>query len=231
MNRISFLLFLICLFFVIYSCNKTKEKSRDYPEINNKEKIDSVINSFTQVDYDSIDDWYIELSGYNHYYRNIIRSKQILKIYKKDIEKNLVSDIPISNFLSKGNDYKLLMNNIIPYTYLIIDKWILYKTLELQQFLKKKGYNHKAFFLRDGHRNPTWNEKRGGAKNSRHIYGEAVDIIVGDIDGNANMEKKIIIQILEEVIIKNEGGIGKYPESKVIHYDVRGYRARWDYAK
>ena len=234
MNNKAFFLIILCSLSLIYACNKQKEISKEYPQVNSKEQIDAVLSSFTPVDYDSIDDWYIELSGYTNYYRNTIRTKKILKIYKKDIEKNLVSDIPISNFLSKGDDYKLLINNLIPYTYLIIDKRILYKTLDLQQSLEKKGYKPKAFFLRDGHRNPSWNEKRGGAKNSRHIYGEAVDIIVGDIDGNGKMEKKdkeIIIQILEEEIIKNEGGIGKYPESKVVHYDIRGYRSRWDYQK
>jgi len=61
--------------------------------------------------------------------------------------------------------------------------------------------------------------------------GEAVDIKIGDInqDGFANQEDKtIVLDLLEKQIIKNTGGIGRYPGTLSVHYDVRGYRARWD---
>jgi uncharacterized protein YcbK (DUF882 family) len=54
---------------------------------------------------------------------------------------------------------------------------------------------------------------------------------VGDINRNgiANAaDKKIILDILEQKIIGNTGGLGLYPKSDVVHFDTRGYRARWN---
>lgn len=36
------------------------------------------------------------------------------------------------------------------------------------------------------------------------------------------------MDLLETKIIKNTGGIGKYVETMSIHFDVRGWRARWN---
>jgi len=33
---------------------------------------------------------------------------------------------------------------------------------------------------------------------------------------------------LEKKVIKNEDGLGLYPGTQSVHYDVRGVRARWD---
>lgn len=41
-------------------------------------------------------------------------------------------------------------------------------------------------------------------------------------------DKQLVIDLLERKIIKNQGGIGKYPGTRVVHMDVRGYKARWD---
>ena len=34
--------------------------------------------------------------------------------------------------------------------------------------------------------------------------------------------------LIENYIIKDEGGLGLYPKSDVVHFDTRGHRARWD---
>lgn len=76
----------------------------------------------------------------------------------------------------------------------------------------------------------------GAASDSRHLKGEAIDIIVLDInsDGNINSEDvDIIYKILDTQIIKNKGGLGSYKNDatrfnqQMIHFDCRGYRARW----
>jgi len=33
--------------------------------------------------------------------------------------------------------------------------------------------------------------------------------------------------LLDKKIIRNEGGVGLYPNSSSVHFDVRGRRARW----
>jgi len=48
-------------------------------------------------------------------------------------------------------------------------------------------------------------------------------------DGKSTKEDKdIVLDTLEKKVIKNEGGLGSYPGTQSVHYDVRGVRARWD---
>ena len=63
------------------------------------------------------------------------------------------------------------------------------------------------------------------------IVGEALDLRINDIndDGRRTQaDKQIVLDLLEQHIIKDKGGIGKYPGTMSVHFDVRGYKARWD---
>ena len=85
--------------------------------------------------------------------------------------------------------------------------------------------------IKHGFRHPAYNHQISGAKKSRHQFGEAIDLLVGDVnrDGRADEDDKApLLKMLDEKIIGNAGGVGKYPGSHVIHMDVRGFRARWD---
>jgi uncharacterized protein YcbK (DUF882 family) len=226
----------VTLLLALFSCNNNleTEAEKQYPEINTFEQIDSVLSTFEHISFDEMDVRYMEATGYDKTYSGKLYGKLILKIYKQDVNKNLVGLFPIKCFLSKGADYNQLMNENEAFTYLIIDKKLIYKILELQNILREQKLNHNGFWVRDGLRTPNWNYRRGGVDGSRHIRGEAVDIIVGDIDLDGKADKKdkeILIKILNEEVIKNEGGIGRYPESMVIHFDTRGYGARWDHQR
>jgi uncharacterized protein YcbK (DUF882 family) len=76
----------------------------------------------------------------------------------------------------------------------------------------------------------------GAAKKSRHLRGDAIDIIVFDINRDGRSDSKdvdIVFSILDKKIIKSHGGIGTYKGEKtfinrqMIHIDCRGYKARW----
>lgn len=41
-------------------------------------------------------------------------------------------------------------------------------------------------------------------------------------------DKQIVLDFLDKEIIGNKGGIGLYPGTKAVHFDVRGHRARWN---
>jgi len=101
------------------------------------------------------------------------------------------------------------------------------------------GYSSN-FYVVSGKRHQWHNdllvEFGGAASKSRHLKGEAIDIIVLDVnqDGTANSKDvDIIYNILNRKIIKNKGGIGTYKNDKtrfgkqMIHFDCRGYKARW----
>jgi len=158
-------------------------------------------------------------------YRNkaVTTKQQIDKVYAKFEQLNY-SEL-------EDKYYKQCVRNKSDAVTCALNKKIFYKTLQLQQELDKQGYNKSGFVIRNGHRHPRYNERVGGAKKSRHIKGEAVDISIRDINKDGKSDKKdkdIVLDILEKKVIKNEGGLGLYPGTQSVHYDVRGVRARWN---
>lgn len=86
-------------------------------------------------------------------------------------------------------------------------------------------------WINSAYRTPEHNAKIGGKTKSRHLTGEAADIFVG---WKKNGTKTMLMTtfelqaVIEDLIAKgkiSEGGIGYY--EGFIHYDIRGYRARW----
>ena len=73
-----------------------------------------------------------------------------------------------------------------------------------------------------GYRSPKYNRKINGAKRSQHMKSKAADIV---IRGMKPVEvRSIIIKLIKEGKIK-KGGVGLY--KYFVHYDVRGFNARW----
>jgi uncharacterized protein YcbK (DUF882 family) len=73
-----------------------------------------------------------------------------------------------------------------------------------------------------GYRSPSHNEDVGGVSNSQHLYGKAADIQV------ENYKPREIYNLLNEMMNNGEivqGGLGLY--DTFVHYDIRGYKARW----
>ncbi len=68
------------------------------------------------------------------------------------------------------------------------------------------------------------NAEVGGAKDSRHIHGDAADI---RIEGMATKT----LHAEAELIVGDRGGVGYYPRrggrTGFVHIDARGTRARW----
>lgn len=110
---------------------------------------------------------------------------------------------------------------------------------ELYAELEKQGYR-PSFYAISGKRHPLHNkllsQYGGAAKKSRHLIGDAIDIIVLDVnkDGAADAtDVDIVYNILNKKIVKSKGGIGTYKnnstwfDQQMVHFDCRGYRARW----
>lgn len=71
------------------------------------------------------------------------------------------------------------------------------------------------------YRPPDVNRAVGGASNSRHIQGDAVDFYVPSIAGWRMYE-------ICDRLVGNRGGVGLYRHGGS-HVDARGYRARWSH--
>ena len=77
-----------------------------------------------------------------------------------------------------------------------------------------------------GQRCAQWNRERGGARQSRHLSGDAADIF-GKLDG---VPDAVLRQHIEELALRMNvsGGVGSGARS-IVHVDIRGKKARWTY--
>ena len=76
--------------------------------------------------------------------------------------------------------------------------------------------------IRSGYRTPAHNAKVGGAGQSKHLTGEAADLVV---EGYTPTEVAATIEFLVGAGRMRDGGLGIY--RGWVHYDVRKRRARW----
>ncbi|MBL7748047.1 MAG: DUF882 domain-containing protein [Chitinophagaceae bacterium] len=113
-----------------------------------------------------------------------------------------------------------------------------YKTLK--KALKQKGYRPRLLVI-STRRLPFHNNIQvnmsGAAPKSRHLSGEAIDFLVLDVnrDGKATAaDVDIVVKILEEEIMKGNGGIGTYKQEssfinrQMVHIDCRKGKGRWE---
>jgi uncharacterized protein YcbK (DUF882 family) len=202
--------------------------------ITTKARVDSVMSNFKQVAYADLDEKYIQYSQSDkEKYKKILSGKIYYIVKGEDIFKFLVGDFRVKDFLVKDKYYSENLNHLREerIQYFLIDKNLLYALLELQNDLEEMGYDKNAFTINYAHRHPLLNQEVGGTSVSYHIRGQAIDLIIWDInrDGLPGKEdKQIVLDLLDTKIIKDKGGIGRYPWSNVVHFDVRGYKARWD---
>jgi hypothetical protein len=87
---------------------------------------------------------------------------------------------------------------------------------ELQPWRDKIG---EPFIITSGYRPPAANAAAGGASNSRHLYGDALDLYW------ASADKYKMYQVFDDG--GWNGGLGIYPSLNIVHVDARGYIARW----
>ncbi|MEM8613953.1 MAG: D-Ala-D-Ala carboxypeptidase family metallohydrolase [Cyanobacteria bacterium P01_H01_bin.105] len=77
----------------------------------------------------------------------------------------------------------------------------------------------RPFHITSWYRPPDINRQVGGASNSRHIVGDAIDFYVDGLTGD---------QIYWTLDPWWPGGLGRYRRfARLSHIDARGYRARW----
>jgi len=112
---------------------------------------------------------------------------------------------------------------------------------QLQKELKAYGYADS--YIITSAKRPKWHNDllvrfgSGAVKKSQHLHGNAIDIMVLDVNKDGKSDRKdvdIVFDILDKKIIKNKGGIGTYYhkagnffDRQMVHFDCRGKRARW----
>jgi len=238
--RDFFLVLILCL--LVWHFSPAKElmyqflydvQTRQQP-VQNKQEIDRVLRQFETIPIEHLDSTYLDWTKITQpNYQKILKNTSFYKIPGKAIFQFLVGDFRVKHFLPQDDYYTYYirtLRNDAP-IYFLIQKELLYKLLALQDALEQLGYNKEGFDVINGFRHPAYNEKVGGASKSRHILGEALDLRINDINGDGRRtqkDKQIVLDLLEKHIIKDKGGIGRYPGTMSVHFDVRGYKARWD---
>lgn len=232
---------LAILIALISSCSPTPpERQYDLDtgqkEIRTKQQVDSVLGTFERVTYAQLPKSYKQYSDSGDVHRSILADKVYYAIRGKDIFKYLVGKFRVKDFLPRDKYYVdcLLVPSDSCTQYLLIDPKVLQATLGLLDELEARGLNRHGFTIRLAHRHPLFNKEEGGVKGSRHIRGQAIDIEIGDINGDGDItydDKLLVLDIVENTVIRDKGGVGRYPHSMVVHYDTRGYKARWDKQK
>lgn len=202
--------------------------------VTQPKKIKSILNSFPIIPFSQLKKEYLTKTKYDKKkYNDLAKGSNLLIIKGKDIFKFIVGSFRIKDFLPRDDFY---YENIDALgegkeVFWMVDEKLLLKLLGLQNVLSENDYNKTGFTIVNGFRHPAYNEEVGGASLSRHLKGQALDLQIGDInnDGYSNQkDKTIVLDFLEKEIIKDQGGIGRYPGTMSVHFDVRGYRARWD---
>ena len=195
-------------------------------------RIESILEEFNSKQYRDLKKEYKSYTKSDqHNYVNLLQHKEYLEIGRNDFYKYIVGNFRIEDLLCKDKYYRQALSNQSSSYYWLINEKLLLKLLALQYELEAAGYDKHGFTITNGHRHPQYNERIGGAKLSRHIHGEAIDLYIQDINKNGKydkQDKEIVLDILEKKVIRDEGGIGLYPNTRVVHFDVRGYRARWN---
>lgn len=114
-------------------------------------------------------------------------------------------------------------------------------TLSLKQFTQNP---EARLTILSGFRPPRYNQSVFGAVWSRHIYGDAADIILDlspkdnqmdDLNQDGRIDREdilILYKLIEEIDLVNglPGGVGIFSRGKngpSLHIDTRGYKARW----
>jgi uncharacterized protein YcbK (DUF882 family) len=126
---------------------------------------------------------------------------------------------------------RIRIPNLAKTQYLILSPRVFEVYGELRDVLEANGFDAQEIKITSAFRNPEYNALVNGASCSQHQVGTALDVVVGDIngDGKANQQdRQVVVDVLEHQLIKNNGGMGSYKNfPQLVHFDVRGKRARW----
>ena len=81
--------------------------------------------------------------------------------------------------------------------------------------------------INSGYRHKDYNDSIGGSTKSQHLKAKAADISCDDLPFTPRQLARIIKGLIKLGMME-EGGIGIYDNKNFVHYDIRGFEARWN---
>ena len=165
--------------------------------------------------------------------------ESFIEVTEDNVDTRLTPHFTLGQFLCK-------QEGTFP-KYVALDESLLVLLENLLAAVREAGYAVETFGVISGYRTPDYNRRIGNVPNSRHVYGDAMDLFV-DADGDGRMDdlngdgshNRADVDRLYEIVEKVKsmpdndqlvGGVGRYYQAShhggFIHVDARGYRARW----
>ena len=229
-------MFLILGVVALASCEKEnviKERIlQEQEDVLTKEGIEQSLSTFEKVKYTELPEHYKTYSHPEDKFKSELKNRSFYKINRNNIHTKVCGKFCAKDFLAKDEYYKAYQDSPDPefIQYWLIDKDVLFMMLELIHSLDDLGMNKYGFHIRNSHRHPKHNTDNNGASYSQHMFGKAIDIGIDDInnDGEETQDDKTIVYDLLQKIVGSKGGLGKYPGTMNLHFDCRGFKARWD---
>ena len=232
------LILMSCLSLIyVYSPQKIKMVAYDMTHQNHDvtsfEAYKKILASYPSVRYDDLPA-YVQrrMQSKDGIARPEIRNLRFNVIPTGDAYRKLMLDKRIFHFTSSDLRPTRTWWTGKKVFYICADPWLMDRTFQLFEALKAEGYDPRAVSIQSSFRTTSHNDKVGGALNSMHLFGKAFDLNIGDVnrDGIRNQrDKQIVYTILDSKLIGDQGGLGFYPNTMIIHMDVRGTRARWNH--
>lgn len=195
----------------------------------------------TEIDGESLNGYRLGPPPPGHeVYRTLYRAPEsFIEVTEDNVNTRLTPHFTLGQFLCK-------QEGTFP-KYVALNESLLVLLENLLEAVRDAGYAVDTFGVISGYRTPDYNRRIGNVPNSRHVYGDAMDLFI-DEDGDGRMDDlngdgshnradiDLLYQIVEQVKSRPDnaqlaGGIGRYYQAShhggFIHVDARGYKARW----
>lgn len=204
-----------------------------------------ILNVFVLVPYEKMKAGKIEGYRIDEYPKKPLRGlasyrkpKGFVRVNKDDLNVLVSPHFKLKQFLCKQNSGYPKFVVLQSKTLLMLEDFLSY--------VNDNGFSINTFGVISAYRTPYYNKSIGNVANSRHVYGDAMDLFIDqngdgkldDLDGNhkRNIEDvkilyKLAVKFLESANGAYTGGVGKYRPKQhhggFVHIDNRGYSARW----
>ncbi|MEM7575649.1 MAG: D-Ala-D-Ala carboxypeptidase family metallohydrolase [Bacteroidota bacterium] len=189
-----------CYYQIRYDLSHKNESVED------EETVEAILNDLETISYSELPTTFLQISGSDQspFDRHLANASYYLVPVQR-LPKRIVGQFRIRQLVSRDQWYRRALLGKESTVPLLLDRRILFKLLALRKELLARGLDPDAFRLNHGHRNPQHNQTVGGASRSRHIFGEALDLQIEDInqDGKVNRtDKQLVLTLLDQKLLE-----------------------------